>query len=52
MKSCCDDCLACYLDEHTTVRIVEGVITECDSQIEDTPTNYEQYRKEVEKWTR
>ena len=49
MKSCCENCIACYLNEYTTVKVVNNTIVECDSQIKDTKENREGLQKEIEK---
>ena len=49
MKSCCENCLVCYLNEYTTVKIKDNTIIECDSQIKATKENREGLQKEIEK---
>ena len=49
MKSACENCLACYLNEYTTVKIRDNTIIECDSQIKDTKENREGIEKEIAK---
>lgn len=49
MKSACDNCLVCYCNEYTKTKVVNNIIVECSSQIEDTKENREGIEKEIAK---